>query len=110
MMKIKIEAGQIQGKRDYQQDAYGYRELSETAKIFILADGMGGYKGGEIASDLVLQTFMQKAISPTGSEELMEVVKEANEKIKIHKVGANRMINSKGSGRGKIKEVLVINY
>ena len=35
---------------------------------------------------------------------------EKDPKIKIHKVGANRMINSKASGRGKIKEVLVINY
>lgn len=31
-------------------------------------------------------------------------------KIKIHKVLAGRAINSKGSGRGKIKEVVVINY
>ncbi|MDX9855257.1 MAG: DNA adenine methylase [Parcubacteria group bacterium] len=31
-------------------------------------------------------------------------------KIKIHKVFASRAINSKGSGRGKIKEVVVINY
>lgn len=31
-------------------------------------------------------------------------------KIKIHKLGANRMINSNAKKRGKIKEVLVINY
>lgn len=30
--------------------------------------------------------------------------------IKIHKVDAGRSINSKGTGRGKIKEVLVTNY
>ncbi len=33
-----------------------------------------------------------------------------DKKIKIHKVFAGRAINSKGSGRGKIKEVVVINY
>ena len=33
-----------------------------------------------------------------------------NEEIKIHKVLAGRSINSKGAGRGKIKEVVVINY
>jgi DNA adenine methylase len=38
-----------------------------------------------------------------------ELVKR-DKKIKITKVGANRMINSKASGRGKIKEVLVTNY
>jgi DNA adenine methylase len=30
--------------------------------------------------------------------------------IKVHKVEANRAINSKGDGRGKVKEVLVTNY
>jgi DNA adenine methylase len=35
---------------------------------------------------------------------------DLGKKIKIHKVYAGRAINSKGSGRGKIKEVLVINY
>jgi len=29
---------------------------------------------------------------------------------KVHRVQANRMINSKGSGRGKISEILVTNY
>ena len=33
-----------------------------------------------------------------------------DKKIKITEVDANRMINSKASGRGKIKEVLVTNY
>ena len=33
-----------------------------------------------------------------------------DKKIKLHKIEANRNINSKGSGRGKIKEVLIINY
>lgn len=37
-------------------------------------------------------------------------LEEKDAKIKINKVGANRMINSKASGRGKIKEVLVTNY
>jgi len=33
-----------------------------------------------------------------------------DKKIKIHKIDANRNINSKASRRGKIKEVLIINY
>lgn len=33
-----------------------------------------------------------------------------DKKIKIHKVFAGRAINSKGTGRGKIKEVVVTNY
>lgn len=33
-----------------------------------------------------------------------------DKKIKVNKIDANRMINSKASKRGKIKEVLIINY
>ncbi len=37
-------------------------------------------------------------------------LKKKDKKIKITKLGANRMINSNASKRGKIKEVLVVNY
>ncbi len=37
-------------------------------------------------------------------------LKKKDKEIKITKLGANRMINSKASKRGKIKEVLVTNY
>jgi DNA adenine methylase len=39
-----------------------------------------------------------------------ELYSGINKSIKIHKVYAGRSINSKGTGRGKIKEVVVINY
>lgn len=37
-------------------------------------------------------------------------LEKKNSKIKVHKVLANRMINSKASERGKIKEILITNY
>lgn len=37
-------------------------------------------------------------------------LKKKDKEIKITKLGANRMINSKANKRGKIKEILVINY
>lgn len=39
-----------------------------------------------------------------------ELYSGLDRKINIHKVFAGRAINSKGTGRGKIKEVVVINY
>ncbi|MDD5464399.1 MAG: DNA adenine methylase [Candidatus Moranbacteria bacterium] len=39
-----------------------------------------------------------------------ELYSGLGKKIKIHTVDAGRSINSKGTGRGKIKEVVVINY
>lgn len=38
--------------RDMNQDYYYIAEESTNIKLYILADGMGGYKGGEIASKL----------------------------------------------------------
>ena len=52
-------------------------------------------------------------LSNSNSDFINEIYGELakkDKKIKITKVGANRMINSKASGRGKIKEVLVVNY
>jgi DNA adenine methylase len=39
-----------------------------------------------------------------------ELYSGINKNIKINKVFAGRAINSKGSGRGKVKEVVIINY
>lgn len=42
--------------RDMNQDYYFVSELNDEIKLFILADGMGGYKGGEIASNLAVNS------------------------------------------------------
>ena len=39
-----------------------------------------------------------------------EIYSNLDKKITIHKVLAGRAVNSKGSGRGKIREVVVVNY
>ena len=50
----------IQGKsdigkaREMNQDSFYVSEDNDEIKLFILADGMGGYKGGEIASKLAV--------------------------------------------------------
>ncbi|MEA2112580.1 MAG: DNA adenine methylase [Patescibacteria group bacterium] len=49
-------------------------------------------------------------LSNSNTDFIKQLYSGLDKKIKIHKVKANRMINSKASGRGKIKEVLVINY
>ena len=85
-MKIAVASGQIQGKRDYQQDAFGQREIYLNNRLLFLADGMGGYKGGEKASELVVQTFMNENPSTRKTGEfLSELLNKSNKKISKYK-------------------------
>lgn len=82
-MKINIVHNQIQGDRDYQQDSVGERDIAGF-KLLVLADGMGGYFGGEIASKIVVDTFMKHTLSDAESF-LEEALDLANEKIAEYK-------------------------
>ena len=49
----KSDVGKV---REMNQDAYYISDSSSEVKLYLLADGMGGYNGGEIASKLAVQT------------------------------------------------------
>lgn len=51
MVFAKTDIGRV---REQNQDYFYISEETEEPKIYILADGMGGYKGGEIASSLAV--------------------------------------------------------
>jgi protein phosphatase len=72
--------------RDNNEDACGSHAESENCVIFAVADGIGGYEGGEIASaqavEVTLRAFRD---SPTGwgpAKRLYRAVQQAN--IEIH--------------------------
>ena len=57
-----VAGDQIRGGRDYQEDAFAITLLTgERAAgdrvLLVLADGMGGHAGGEVASDTVVRAF-----------------------------------------------------
>ena len=58
----KSDVGKV---REMNQDAYYISDSSSEVKLYLLADGMGGYKGGEIASNLAInaQKIILKTIS-----------------------------------------------
>ena len=48
----KSDVGKV---REMNQDAYYISDSSSEVKLYLLADGMGGYKGGEIARNLAIK-------------------------------------------------------
>ena len=54
---IKAYAKSDKGKvREINQDYFYISTSLDQVQLYILADGMGGYSGGEIASSLAVQT------------------------------------------------------
>ena len=71
-MNTIVAMHQDQGDREYQQDAMGRKSFGPAGTLCILADGMGGYEGGEIASQLIIDTFMDMAIDSNDIGAILE--------------------------------------
>ena len=66
-MKFSVFQVSRKGGRDKNEDRMGYCYTRESG-LFVLADGMGGYPEGEVASQLALQTvsaLFQKEAKPS---------------------------------------------
>ncbi len=92
-MKIEfdIASDQIDGARDYQEDAYMVNQLGETddgetCSLIIMADGMGGHAAGNVASNMVVatfnKTFQAKFPTPDIAEVLTEALNRSNDQIR----------------------------
>lgn len=102
-MKIyaKTDIGMV---RKMNQDAYYISEENDKYKLCILADGMGGYTGGEIASSLacissakyIKENFNEQETNT--KEEIMEIIKKAMEY-------ANDIVYSKSKEKAELEQM-----
>jgi formylglycine-generating enzyme required for sulfatase activity/serine/threonine protein phosphatase PrpC len=83
-MKVEfdIASDQIDGARDYQEDAYMVNQLGESDKgdvcsLIIMADGMGGHAAGNVASNMVVATFNKSFQGSFPAADIAEALTEA---------------------------------
>ena len=81
MVFAKTDIGKV---REINQDYYYTSEENSVPKLYILADGMGGYKGGEVASKLAVDSarkYIENNFSNNFSqkEEILKLIGNAVE-------------------------------
>jgi formylglycine-generating enzyme required for sulfatase activity/serine/threonine protein phosphatase PrpC len=83
-MKVEfdIASDQIDGARDYQEDAYMVNQLGEAdngelCSLIIMADGMGGHAAGNVASNMVVATFNKTFQAKFPTTEVADVLTDA---------------------------------
>ncbi|MCZ6882779.1 MAG: SUMF1/EgtB/PvdO family nonheme iron enzyme [Gammaproteobacteria bacterium] len=79
---FEIASDQIDGARDYQEDAFMVNQLGEAdngdiCSLIIMADGMGGHAAGNVASNMVVATFNKTFQSKFPTREISETLTEA---------------------------------
>ena len=83
---LEIAGDQIDGARDYQEDAFLTTYLdddagdSKSSALVVMADGMGGHAAGNIASNMVTSTFNKFFTGNFGKEALPVVLGKSLEK------------------------------
>ena len=79
-MSFDIYGSQIDGARDYQEDAFLVTHLGDEdagGSMVIVADGMGGHAAGNVASNMAVQTFNRHLSSNFPNENISNVLYEA---------------------------------
>jgi formylglycine-generating enzyme required for sulfatase activity len=89
-VEFEIASDQIDGARDYQEDAYMVNQLGESengdiCSLVIMADGMGGHAAGNVASNMVVatfnKTFQSRFPAKNVADALTESLTRANDQV-----------------------------
>ena len=82
-VSLEIAGDQIDGARDYQEDAFLTTFIDDpeggnnATALLAMADGVGGAAAGNIASQLVTNTFNRQFSTRYGNEPVPEILRDA---------------------------------
>ena len=96
----KTDIGKV---RDMNQDYYFVSDENEKLHLFILADGMGGYSGGEIASKMTVEIVRDYIYEHWNAIEQND--NEIQDLIKLATLRANELVYKKSREIEELKEM-----
>lgn len=87
-----LHGDQILGARSNQQDSFSIL-AGDDALVLVLADGMGGYTGGELASRAAIEGFSQafERENRSPGKRMKDAVTAANEQVRTVRKKRGRM-------------------
>lgn len=83
-LNLRVGRDQINGTHHPQEDSYDCGE-TPYGYFYVLADGMGGYGGGDIASQTVVEAFAASMAKGDSLDEALVVANKALAKVKKRK-------------------------
>jgi serine/threonine protein phosphatase PrpC len=99
-LNVRFAGKSIQGRRDYNQDRILFRSENDCF-IAAVADGMGGYSGGEVASQIVMD-FCERKFESFASAPHPDMIEKLIREI----VGESRdMIRKKSEEKMELKSM-----
>ncbi len=86
-LDFELAGSQIDGARDYQEDAFLITHLTDTdgnpSALIIVADGMGGHAAGNVASNMAVQAFNKHVSSHYPTLAVSKILEEAVDKANL---------------------------
>jgi formylglycine-generating enzyme required for sulfatase activity/serine/threonine protein phosphatase PrpC len=80
-LEFDLAGSQIDGARDYQEDAFLITHLTDAngapSALVVIADGMGGHAAGNVASNMAVQAFNKHVSTNYPSDNISEVLENA---------------------------------
>lgn len=79
--QAEIAGAQIDGSRDYQEDAFLISHLNDAkgkpSALIVVADGMGGHAAGNVASNMAVQAFNKCISTNYPTEDVSETLNQS---------------------------------